>query len=122
MSYEMTSQEVFDTVASHLLKQKAKSSVDGDHTDCLYRDPNGNMCAIGCLIPDDKYTKDIEGENMHVLANKIGEVIPIITDASDEESFLQDLQDIHDDRLVESWPDALEKFAQEYNLATHMIS
>lgn len=47
-------QETFDTIYKHLLDQGGKS-VDRDTGICMYRGPNGTKCAIGCLIPDDKY-------------------------------------------------------------------
>lgn len=57
----MTAQEVFDKVATHLLKQGVCSADDDNDRECLYRGPNGTMCAAGALIPDDKYDPILEG-------------------------------------------------------------
>lgn len=47
-----------ETIRDHLTKQKARAS---DRSQCVYRGDKGNKCAIGCLIPDDKYFVDVEG-------------------------------------------------------------
>ncbi len=56
----MTKQEYYD-----LLMRSAGDgtfpSVDAEGT-CLYRGPNGKKCAIGVLIPDEKYTPHLEGQ------------------------------------------------------------
>lgn len=48
-----------DKVEQHLIQQKARS-VDVDNSVCMYRGPNGLMCAAGCLIPDELYTHTLE--------------------------------------------------------------
>lgn len=53
----MNKQELFDKVATHLLTQNAKSL---DDDSCQYRNPEGLACAVGCLIPEDEYTPQIE--------------------------------------------------------------
>lgn len=55
----MNDQEIFDKVAAHLIKQGGPA-LNADH-ECMYRAPNGYMCAIGCLIPDSDYDPVIEG-------------------------------------------------------------
>jgi len=51
-----TAQEIFDTVAEHLLKQGKQSKAPGDKG-CRYRGPDGTKCAVGVLIPDADYRK-----------------------------------------------------------------
>jgi hypothetical protein len=50
----MNNQEIFDYVVAHFIKQGHRAIVTGSGVDvshdCLYRAPNGDMCAIGCLI------------------------------------------------------------------------
>lgn len=54
----MTAQEVFDTVVRHLYAQRRQAiSTDGR---CKYRAPGGLKCAVGVLIPDDKYTAEMD--------------------------------------------------------------
>ena len=55
---QATAQEVFDQVATHLLKQKTRSTSENG---CAYRGPNGLKCAAGCLISDEEYKPDMEG-------------------------------------------------------------
>jgi len=43
----MTNQEAFDRVAKHLLQQTTRSF----RKTCKYAGPDGNACAIGCLLP-----------------------------------------------------------------------
>jgi len=41
-------------------------SIDrNDNDKCLYRGPNNTRCAIGLLIPDEKYRPSIEGESCY---------------------------------------------------------
>lgn len=108
-------QLVFDTVAEHLLKQ-GKRCV-GDTTDansCMYRNNEGLKCAAGCLIPDDKYTPDIEGKNWNCLAvkNKVSYNCCIL---------ICDLQDIHDGWPPELWLNELHALADARNLDTSKL-
>jgi hypothetical protein len=60
----MESQEIFDIVATHLFAQGERSMVDkatGYSVVCAYRGVEGRSCAVGCLIPDDLYSTDMEG-------------------------------------------------------------
>lgn len=53
----MSLETVINDIATHLATQK-KRSADGHG--CCYRDGDGNMCAIGALIPNELYNTDIE--------------------------------------------------------------
>ena len=54
----VTRQMVYDRVKKHLLDQNVRS-VDGTGR-CMYRGPEGRMCALGCLIPDSRYAPSLE--------------------------------------------------------------
>lgn len=54
----MTPQEIFDTVYKHLVTQ-GEQSVNGIGF-CMYRNPEGLKCAVGCLIPDDLYRPEMD--------------------------------------------------------------
>lgn len=54
----MTDLEIFTKSASHLFKQ-GKQCINEDQ-EFLYLSPNGEMCAIGCLINPTAYHKTIE--------------------------------------------------------------
>ena len=63
----MTPQEIFETVARHLFTQGRRSirdREDGYGQICAYRAPDGCQCAVGCLIPDDKYLVSMEGKSV----------------------------------------------------------
>jgi hypothetical protein len=57
---------IVNQMATHLSVQRARARDEGEDGEflCRYRDKNGNMCAVGCLIPDDQ--RDAEGGIDHV--------------------------------------------------------
>lgn len=54
-------QEHFDTALAHLRKQGRKALAH--HGGCAYRGKAGAKCAIGALIPDDRYEPEMEGRS-----------------------------------------------------------
>lgn len=61
----MTKQEIFNKVYAHLVKQGRRSMYylpSKGEEGCAYRGQDGAMCAVGCLIPDEFYTPEIENE------------------------------------------------------------
>ena len=89
-----TLQHVFDAVATHLLNQPgpAMSSTGA----CRYRASDGRMCAIGCLIPDDRYDPGIEGYAVSD-AHEPWEALPSnVREIEGVRSLLSDLQRTHD--------------------------
>lgn len=103
----MTNQEIFDVVVRHLRKQNAKSRND---VMCLYRGLCGMKCAVGCLIPDELYEKDLEGSSVQ----DILDFLPGIEEAQIE--FLERLQVIHDRQPVELWESSFVGFADKHKL------
>lgn len=92
----MNRQEIFDKVVTHLYKQgKPCRNENG----CLYRDNEGNSCAIGCLISDENYNPIIESHGMfatsvqRILCKEIGNI------TNDDIDFLNILQCMHDGEL-----------------------
>ncbi len=53
-----TDQILFDTVVNNLHTQGHKSY--NDIIGCVYRSPEGRMCAVGGLIPDSEYRRSLE--------------------------------------------------------------
>lgn len=58
-------------IRDHLTKQRARSvAVESflaiGQQRCKYRGANGRMCAVGCLIPDDKYDREMEGASVQI--------------------------------------------------------
>lgn len=121
-------QLVFDTVTSHLLRQGKTAIAESDDGEpiCAYRDPvDGAKCAIGCLIPDSRYRKSLEGKTVYsdhdgvikALDPRYGRADRSVFDVA----FLCRLQSIHDDLyddalFTRSVIEPLSVFAKDYNL------
>ncbi len=88
----MTPQQIYDKVCAHLAKQKHRA-VDVNGT-CLYRAPNGDKCAAGCLIPDDRYLPNMERKRIAAVADITSFKLPdfIVSNIG----LIIDLQDCHD--------------------------
>ena len=98
----MLAQEIYDTVVQHLFAQGkpafgyySEEKTVGE-SGCAYR--TGELkCAVGCLIPDDVYRRDMENQSVKSLVDHsefkvpsyFGEHIPL----------LNTLQTVHDNRL-----------------------
>lgn len=108
---EPTSQQIFDKVALHLLKQgcRSESTTERSTTNpqaslCMYRGPNGTMCAVGCLIPDDRYSPNLERETADQLIMYHSMLIQYL---GRDTELLLDLQTLHDTQEPEEWRDQL---------------
>lgn len=94
-----TAQETFFTIVNHLRKQNCKSI--NENEECLYRGPNGTKCAIGCLIPDDKYSILLEG--LTATSYKVQNLLKSLGYNEEILGLLIDLQNIHDHYPVDQW-------------------
>ena len=112
----MTRQEVFDTVATHLMTQRERASLNGQ---CQYKDPEGLKCAVGCLIPDDVYSPQMEGKSVRVLlASSPGIMLrPLAAHLN----MLSSLQDVHDRVHVSHWSRRLFRIAETYGLSPAVL-
>lgn len=101
----MTPQEIFDTVAKHLFTQGCRSiEVDDEGEEsCLYRGPEGRMCAVGVLIPDEIYDPLMEHQNSDYLLETPCYKFPAWM--ADNMHLLLSLQRVHDSSL--NWEDSL---------------
>ena len=113
----MTNQELFNRVVAHLRAQgcAAKEWVtrsNGAKSNlCRYRTADGKKCAVGCLIPDDRYTPELEGktatqEAVAAAAGLEGHNLQLATR----------LQVIHDWIDPREWPEQLKQLAAEFGL------
>jgi hypothetical protein len=108
-------EKIFDRVARHLLTQCERAT---DNYGCVYKGPNGLRCAVGCLIPDDKYVITMENkpfnseEMLAVLPEELhvdrGQLLhgPLF-------NLLVKLQRIHDRMEPKDWRNALGNIAKE---------
>lgn len=106
----MTLQEMFTTVATHLIRQnkQAKSELGR----CEYKSYTGLRCAAGCLL--DKYDLQRVGygsvthpDNVNIFTRIVGE---------DNLQPLRKLQAIHDAHPPDDWKFELTQFAIEHRL------
>ena len=131
-----TTQEIYDQVASHLLTQAERSilphPVDEDPV-CAYRGENNLKCAVGCVILDEAYNSEIEGDcvyNSQVRAALHNSGLINSKDHYDQTlenlSLLAALQDMHDsDRvkdvtkqeLLHFWSSRLIQIASNFKLS-----
>jgi hypothetical protein len=103
-----TNLEMFDYIANHLLTQNAKSKLDKkeDGFDvCRYRSGKGRTCAVGCLIPINKYSIDLEGHDVE--GTKISVFLGDILDFTFSITLLKLLQLIHDRLPPSAWKSEL---------------
>lgn len=112
----MTPQEIFDTVAVHLIKQGRKS-LDG--LKCRYRAADGCRCAVGALIPDSLYHEAMEGMPVDVLAAAFHSELPGWF--SDDLQLLQALQRVHDLNSTGEWRLRLAWAAEEFGLSADAL-
>jgi len=128
----MNRQKVFDKVANHLLEQFLQSW-SNEKFDCVYFSDDGLKCAIGCLIDEKIYSKNLEGNaitnkivqkalelsGIQLRTNKLG---PCINPKYQSDlSFLGELQFIHDNNSPTRWRNLLCDFAKQCGLETSNI-
>lgn len=108
--------ETFEKVKAHLLaqgKQAKHDGADGAPAWCCYRVPGTDLkCAIGCLIPDDVYSPDIEGGCVYDLPTNM--LRSLGAEGRDVRMrFLELLQNIHDCIGPHRWAETLDEFESD---------
>jgi hypothetical protein len=95
-----SAQEVADQITNHLLTQMKVSYKNNSKNDCAYKiiDENGNTlkCAAGCLIADDEYQTDFEGNSWY-------SIIEYFNISSNHQDLIRDFQTIHDSEEPSNW-------------------
>jgi len=112
----MNNQEAFDIAAKHLLTQNKQSArpIDGR---CLYRGPNGLMCAVGALIPDELYEARFEVYTADELTTPFAQKREIAKYFKGvDPGLLSHLQNIHDRFKPEEWAELLIDCAECFGL------
>jgi len=105
-----TAQEVFDFIVAHLREQggRAESKNEVGNSSCKYRLEN-LQCAAGCLIPDEKYSPNFEGQKWYGVSRSLGV-------SSYHFDLISDMQSIHDSVDPAYWEDRFESAARIYKL------
>lgn len=104
----MTNQEAYDTIKKHLLCQR-KRSVD-DKGRCKFRGVDGLKCAVGALIPDDKYDPRWDLYSNFDAVYSACELFHL------SRSMMSALVSTHDTMPIELWESRLKIIAERYGL------
>lgn len=105
----MTNQEIFDMVVTHLRRQGCKAH---NGMECLYRF-GALACAVGCLIPDDKYEARFEGRSIREWW-PLRECLMGLGISLEQFDLLVDLQTTHD--CSDDWEEGFSNIARHYEL------
>lgn len=113
---EASLQDIFNQVATHLLTQgKRSESGNCDQNTCLY--VHGNLkCAAGCLIADDEYDTDMEGDSVRSVVLRFNNSKDLPRPAERALGLIQDLQQMHDKSEPGYWREELAALALNYGL------
>jgi hypothetical protein len=119
------SQAIFDQVAKHLLTQKRRASHPEDKRPdgspkCMYRAPNGDKCAAGCLIKDEHYSPGLENWSAHT--NVVRGAIEKSVGTGVDIGLVTRLQSIHDWEPIETWKEHLRGVASQYMLNSEVLN
>ena len=117
----MKAQALYEKGALHLLKQGKRSVVAGH---CRYRqDATASCplrCAIGAVIPDDKY--DPKMETMGSVHGLLRRGDPMVFEfLRPHLELTSDLQDVHDDHPPSEWAGILLDLGYAYDLDVRPI-
>jgi hypothetical protein len=110
----MNKQEIFTTVATHLLTQNEKA-LDEDNN-CVYRTDSGLKCAIGCIITDEMYHRDMDEQSMTALQLIKADRFTMPDWFCDNVMEFVELQSIHDCLDPEDWRKSLIFFSEKEEL------
>lgn len=110
----MSAQDIFDTVADHLLTQNQKA-IDKAGKICAYRGKNGTKCALGCLISDDEYSPSLEGHSFLAVKSSF----PARLHAHGD--LITALQNVHDFYHTSNWRIELFEVAKSFKLDSSVL-
>ncbi len=123
MTY-LTRQEAFDKAYKGLAGQGFKKSILSNGLEsCAYRGADGLKCAVGFLIPDEKYQKKFEGVAVcepYELVSERREILEELFEAAnidpEDALFYEGLQYAHDNSEVIDMETNLRNLAKMYHL------
>lgn len=91
MEETFTVEEAYRTIREYFTRPGAVLGYDEEYDCCCYRTSNGHKCAVGCLIPDEKYSQSFEGK---LVRDFVCDLNWNITNRTLE--FLERVQTLHD--------------------------
>ena len=99
-----------------IIGQECKSSING--IQCVYRDGNGNKCAVGHLIADSQYNPEFNRKPLHnqdVVDALVKSGWPEIADESNTfYNAMLSMQRVHDNEPMHMWPLRRDELIKEY--------
>jgi hypothetical protein len=109
-----TKLEIFTEVSKHLLTQNRRS--EGIEGDCLYLAPNGDKCAVGCLIKPEFYKSSMEFHAIHSATQELSKALleSGISDDQETVELLTELQHLHDNEPIICWKDELARLYRNH--------
>lgn len=124
MPYQ-TKQEIFTASVEGLAKQGFARSYDARNWNgpaCRYHSPSGRGCAIGVLIPEGKYEKEMDQFSTGTAKTQLERVMEVCGIPASELAFCQNLQLCHD----EAWNSKqmianLARFSREEGLTLPLV-
>ena len=116
-------QYLFDRIVRHLRTQQRKA-LRSDGKSCSYLSPNGDRCAVGCLIEPEHYTPEVEGRGIHftLLQIVLLKSLPWLRASEFRQapalipSLLNRMQEVHDDEELDNWEYCWESIAERHSL------
>lgn len=108
---DFSQQQIIEFIADKLIRQNERS-VSYMRGGCRYRGDNGTKCAIGHLLTDEEYRRDMEGTTIKSSHFRQYEINYRTL------AMLAELQDMHDCNAIFAWPMILEGIAKKYELDT----
>lgn len=103
ITIDLDEKQIMRKVMKHFAKQKHRAMAQAsapfeDSAVCRYRTEDGEMCAIGCLIPDDQYYPEIEGKSVDTslifsFPNATMIVVASLQECHDNSENIDDLRD-----------------------------
>jgi len=110
-----TAQELYDQIVHHLRVQGCKSQMSNGDL-CMYRNPEGLSCAIGCLIPPEEYDPKMEDKGIDGLIDSFLLSKELYDEFNNSYELLYRMQRIHDSIPVEKWETNFRMVAEQLNL------
>ncbi len=109
----MEPQQAFTKIVTHLRAQNRQSK-DDLYRLCLYKAPNSDSCAVGCMIPDDQYSPNMEGKSLRVLM----ETFPDLFNEWPENTInlMSSMQTVHDVCEPDDWEERFGVVATAHKL------
>lgn len=113
---DATAQQVFDQIATHLLKQGVKATNEDGR--CRYRGKNDTMCAAGCLIADSEYHPEMDtgGKTWSTMVS-----LGYTEGNTNHLALITRLQKLHDTVHPRLWVDELRNTANDYTLSAAVV-